>query len=93
MKTAEQWIEIYNNSYQKVNHLDLDDLIREIQSEAYSEGEHKRKIIQKKLEEYIRLLIDELDETVSIACIHGWESKRVKEGNKIRTEIEHLKYG
>lgn len=40
---------------------------------------------------YIRLLGCEIDELSSIATVHGWTSKRVKEGAICRIKIEDLK--
>lgn len=44
----------------------------------------------KKQKEYISLLGEELDELVPLASIHGWNSSRVKTGERIRSEIESL---
>lgn len=38
--------------------------------------------------EYIQLLSDELNEVVGMASIHGWQSSRVAEGERLRKEIE-----
>lgn len=46
--------------------------------------------IVKKQKEYISLLGEELDELVPLASIHGWNSSRVKTGERIRSEIESL---
>ncbi len=42
-------------------------------------------------EEYIELLLAELNETVSIASIHGWRSSRVEQGRAIREKIDKAK--
>jgi len=42
-------------------------------------------------DKYIQLLIAELDETVSIARIHGWESSRFEVGKQAREDIDMLK--
>lgn len=38
--------------------------------------------------EYIKLLGDELDETVEMAHIHGWKSTRYEEGKRLRELIK-----
>ena len=40
---------------------------------------------------YIKLLIEELDETVCIAQLHGWKSKRAELGVMCREEIKLIK--
>ena len=40
---------------------------------------------------YIKLLVEELDETVSIASVHGWKSKRAELGVMCREEIKLVK--
>lgn len=50
----------------------------------------KDKYIQK-LEEYQKLLGDELDEVVVMMSIHGWKSSRVEQGIKLRAELSSLK--
>jgi hypothetical protein len=42
-------------------------------------------------EKYINLLNEELNELVSVAYIHGWKSKRVEEGQRLRDEIDKVK--
>ncbi len=37
--------------------------------------------------EYIKLLEEELHETVSIALIHGWKSKREDQGKALRRSL------
>lgn len=46
-----------------------------------------------KLKEYITFISEELDETVTIATIHGWKSSRYEEGEKRRLEIEEIENG
>jgi len=48
----------------------------------------QRKI--EKLEEYIKLLIMELDEVCVLADVHGWKSKRVEQGEKLRKELADI---
>lgn len=50
------------------------------------QGLTEEAIIEKQ-KEYIALLGKELDETASIAHIHGWRSSRVEEGKILREEI------
>jgi len=40
---------------------------------------------------YIKVLCEELDETVSIASVHGWKSKRAELGILCREEIKLVK--
>jgi hypothetical protein len=42
-------------------------------------------------EQYIDLLTKELDETSSIADIHGWKSERFNQGETLRVEIAHIR--
>lgn len=42
-------------------------------------------------EEYIDLLLNELEETASIAHNHGWRSHLVDEGERVREKINKLK--
>lgn len=42
-------------------------------------------------ENYIKLLIAELEETVPFAVYHGWVSKRIKEGIEARETIDKIK--
>ena len=43
------------------------------------------------LEEYIKLLGEELGETVMMAHIHGWQSTRQQQGIDIRKRIQEIK--
>ena len=43
------------------------------------------------LDNYIRILGNELNECVTIAHIHGWRSTRCAEGEKMRKEIAELR--
>lgn len=47
-------------------------------------------VLNAKLLQYIKLLVEELDELVSIAYVHGWYSKRYAAGRKMRKEINRL---
>ena len=49
------------------------------------------KAIIAKMEEYIKLLGKELDETATMAHIYGWRSSRVEEGEKLRAELAALR--
>ena len=51
---------------------------------------NKDKIIEK-LEEYIEILGKEIYDISSIAIVHGWKSKRIEIGKKLREEIKLLK--
>jgi hypothetical protein len=44
-------------------------------------------------EDYIKLLGDELNDTVSIASAHGWKSTRYEQGVKCREAIAKLQKG
>ena len=43
------------------------------------------------LDNYIRVLGNELNDCVTIAHVHGWRSTRVAEGRKMRREIAALR--
>jgi hypothetical protein len=42
-------------------------------------------------EEYIALLGKEIDETATIASIHGWKSSRYEQGKEMREKIAELR--
>ena len=44
-----------------------------------------------KLDEYIAVLGDELNDTATIAVFHGWTSTRFDQGKKMRREIAALR--
>ena len=44
-----------------------------------------------KLDEYIKCMGEELNDTATLAGIHGWRSTRVAEGRKLRREIAALR--
>lgn len=45
----------------------------------------------KLLDEYIALLVEELNELVPLASIHGWKSTKVKQGEAMRKKIKALR--
>jgi len=45
----------------------------------------------KTYDKYIKLLLEELNETSSTAWIHGWRSSRAAQGEKCRKEIRKLR--
>lgn len=51
---------------------------------------HRDNLIAK-LDEYIKLLVAELDDCVPFAVVHHWSSSRVGEGEKMRKEISELR--
>ena len=46
----------------------------------------------KKIEEYVSLIGDELNDTAIIASNHGWVSHRVKQGEDLRRTLTEMKY-
>ena len=58
--------------------------------EEYAQSSPDKAIIAK-MEEYIKLLGKELDETATMAHIYGWRSSRVEEGEKLRAELAALR--
>ena len=44
------------------------------------------KLVEKQ-REYIKLLTDEINDMTGIVSSHGWKSKRVEDGIKLRSEI------
>jgi len=44
-----------------------------------------------KLDEYIAVMGEELNDTATLAVIHGWRSTRVAKGRKLRREIATLR--
>lgn len=53
-------------------------------------GFPERDALIKKQQEYIKLLVDELNEIVTTVAQHGWRSTRVEEGERLRAEIQTL---
>ncbi len=43
--------------------------------------------------EYIKLLVDELNDLVGIASLHGWKSSRYEDGIRLREKLATLKSG
>lgn len=54
---------------------------------ALSDGLAKLIDLQQK---YIKLILEEAEETVPIAYAHGWRSTRYEEGKRIRKELAKL---
>lgn len=52
---------------------------------------NKRDALIAALEEYIRLLGNEIEDSVGFLHAHGWESSRIKQGKACRAKIEKLK--
>ncbi len=44
-----------------------------------------------RLDEYIAVMGEELNDTATLAVIHGWRSTRVAQGRKLRREIAALR--
>lgn len=51
----------------------------------------KKDELIRKLEEYNRLLVREIDSLIGVAAVHGWKSQLVEEGEKLRSDIANLK--
>lgn len=62
--------------------MDEDDFVEKIR--AYEE-------LVKVLEDYIKLLGDELDDVVPLAASHSWTSHRYVEGRNLRNKIDECK--
>lgn len=45
----------------------------------------------KAYEDYIKLLVDEIDELSVIATFHGWKTTRYEKGIELRNKIINLK--
>jgi len=71
---------------------ELQDAIGQMFANAFNEAlsASDGKLVEK-LDEYIKLLADELSETVSFAAGHNWKSQRYDEGVKLREEIKNLR--
>lgn len=44
-----------------------------------------------KLDEYIKIMGEELGEMATLAVVHGWRSTRIAHGHKLRREIAALR--
>ena len=90
MKTKEQIIEILKEYFSEIDLFRDPDIIPNLacriddvyQAKSKEEAEHI-----KELEAYIKFLDEELNETATLAYIHGWRSKRFKEGNQRRERL------
>ncbi len=65
-----------------------DELSKSLKFEG--DGENNKEELIKALKEYNKLLSDELDDSASMAFVHGWRSKRVEKGNELRERISKL---
>ena len=66
---------------------DIEKNCERIEAEARQQAFQESKAVY---EPYIKLLCDELNETVSFAASHGWKSTRYAEGVNCRKVIEDL---
>ncbi len=55
------------------------------------EENEKLKMIVEKQHGYNRLLIDEINDLVGLAVVHGWQSTRYEQGKKFRNELDRLR--
>jgi len=60
--------------------------------ELERERDEARELL-KLTEEYLALMGDELNETVTWASTHGWRSSRYEQGKALREKIQRLKEG
>jgi hypothetical protein len=83
----------------EISSIDVDHLIT-VLMELYGSGfsQHDGKPIVsgslplvEALDKYIELLVEELNETVSMATTHGWKSSRAEEGERQRNRIAELR--
>jgi len=60
---------------------------------AFDEYQHKEDPaeLREALEGYIKLLLEELDEVVPLAHMHGWRSSRYQKGVDLRARIENAR--
>lgn len=83
------------NAWQE-NKICLEDILTDV--EQYSNSQHDGKPIVsgslplvEALEQYIGVLVEELDELASMVATHGWKSSRVEIGEQLRNRITELK--
>lgn len=76
--------------------IDINELLTAV--EAYSSASNNCKPLVsgalplvEALEQYIKVLGEELDELVSMDATHGWKSSRVEIGEQMRNRITELK--
>jgi hypothetical protein len=67
------------------------DIIIEAMEEYAQQQCQKRDELIKAQDEYIKLLVEELDEVVVLMSVHGWKSHRYEQGKQSRDKIEQLK--
>jgi hypothetical protein len=48
-------------------------------------------LLAKALDNYIKLLSDEIDDLVGVAAFHGWKSTNIEEGKRLRSIIAKLR--
>jgi molecular chaperone GrpE (heat shock protein) len=54
----------------------------------YKERNQKLREALKLQDEYVALLVDEIDSLIPMAHTHGWHSKRAEKGKELRERIE-----
>jgi hypothetical protein len=64
------------------------ELMAKVEKPTYTDND-----LIKALEEYIKLLAEELDVLTTMASIHGWKSTRAKQGEKLKHTIKLIKEG
>jgi hypothetical protein len=47
--------------------------------------------IEQAYENYISVLVDEINDLIGMASIHGWKSRNVERGEQARQEIQRIK--
>ncbi len=83
------WIIKYDqNNYQSSAGRAIRFLLGRVQSNVSKQTSAE---LDQALDEYMKLLGEELSETSTIAHIHGWRSKRVEQGELLRKKIAELR--
>jgi len=60
------------------------------QSELTTLRKEKEELIEA-YEEYVKILVDEIESLIGVASVHGWRSRNVELGQQCRNRIHSLK--
>lgn len=76
--------------YQKLFDYMSNEHVNEMQATAKPNVSGELQLIEA-LEQYIDVLVQELNEVVVMAAVHGWRSSRFETGEQLRNKITELK--
>lgn len=88
-KESHEYSKLYTEVLKRITY---EETVQSIESESSVKVMSMRRVqeMSNAYKDYINLLGEEIDELAKLAYIHGWESKRAKEGTKLREGIEYF---